>query len=355
LSATLKDIADRTRLSVRTVSQILNRGNAGAYRAETAHRVNEAARRLGYRPNALARAIRLGHFGNIALLLSVHRGRSYLSPETLHGIVQGLREQELHLTVAELPDAELTDAGFVPRILREWCCDGLLVNYTDSIPERMIELIEQSRQPAVWLNRKQDHDCVYPDDFAIGRQATEQLLEAGHRRIAYLDWGAGWKQLAAAHYSQRDRQAGYVKAMKDAGLAPQPIRREDSEVQMAPRQARQVLGDALDGLLADDDRPTAFVTYSPDFARRVAGAARERSLRIPADLSLVTTCAGQGPTLEDGTPISAAVVPEREYGREGVAALLEKVAAPQKRLAPRPVAPGKFAQGQTLAPPRGAR
>jgi hypothetical protein len=38
-------------------------------------------------------------------------------------------ERELHLTLGDLPDESLTDEAYVPRILREWSVDGLLINY----------------------------------------------------------------------------------------------------------------------------------------------------------------------------------------------------------------------------------
>ena len=74
---------------------------------------------------------------------------------------------------------------------------------------------------------------------------------------------------------------------------------------------------------------------------------------MPEDVSLVTI----GPResvmmLDDGTQISTAVEPQREYGVAGVEALLEKLAAPGgTRMAPRPVPPASFFEGQTVAPP----
>src|SRR5437762_2595135 len=54
--ATLQDIADHLRLHKSTVSQVLNRDDP-RYNADTRRRVHDAARRLGYRPNAVARSI----------------------------------------------------------------------------------------------------------------------------------------------------------------------------------------------------------------------------------------------------------------------------------------------------------
>ncbi len=326
---------------------LAGKGRAIGLSDERIRLICETARTLGYRPNASARAVRAGRFGQVALMLSVHRERSRLPEETLAGICEALDGRDLQLTLARLPDEKLTDAGVVPRILRELCSDAMLIDYTDHIPDRMIELIEGSGQPAVWLNRKHHHDCVYPDDVALGRQATERLLAAGHRRIAYLDWGAGWKQLDSSHYSQRDRQAGYEEAMEAAGLTPQPIRREDSDLQVS----QEGLCKVLEGVLARKDRPTALVAYAPHFARRAAAAGRRRGLHVPEDLSLVTISGGDQLTLDDGRLLDTAHVPEREYGLASVEIALEKLAAPGRRLAPRAVAPPAFVEGETVAPP----
>ncbi|MBS3733714.1 MAG: LacI family DNA-binding transcriptional regulator [Phycisphaerae bacterium] len=347
-TVTTEDIASHVGVTKMTVSRALH--GTGAVSATTRQRILAAARELGYRPNAAARIMSRGKFGNIAVVLSAHEGRSYLPERALRGICQALSDRELQLTIAQLPDEKLTDAGFVPRLLREYCCDGMLIDYTDHIPDRMIGLIEKLRQPAIWLNRKQDHDCVYPDDYALGQQATRRLLAAGHRRIAYLDWGAGWKQLNEAHYSQRDRQAGYAEAMTAAGLTPQLIRRDDSDVVSHAGE----LCETVTALLAGDDRPTAFVAYAPHFARRAAAAALLRHLRVPEDLSLVAISGGGQLSLDDGRPLSTAAVPERNYGAAGVEAVLEKLEAPGVRLAPRAVGPAAFMEGQTIAcPPDG--
>ncbi|MBS3735325.1 MAG: LacI family DNA-binding transcriptional regulator [Phycisphaerae bacterium] len=336
-------------MSPSTVSRVLNTDQPYTRPtfARRAARIRQAAKKLGYRPNASARAMRAGEFGTIALVLSAHSGRSYLPQQTLEGICDTLGEQELHLTIARLPDEKLTDAGFVPRIVREYCCDGMLIDYTDDIPAAMIELIESLEQPLIWLNRKHDRDCVYPDDVAIGRRATQRLLSAGHRRIAYVDRGAGWKQLDQAHYSQRDRQTGYVEAMSQAGLRPRILRRDDSDVAESPQDFHRAMVDVL----GEDDRPTAFVTYSRVFAQNIAGAAMRRGLSVPADVSLVTV-SYQAEATAEGLGIDCVLTPTRAYGIAGVQAVLARRDEPGAHLPPKAIAPVDFYEGQTVAPPR---
>jgi hypothetical protein len=52
----------------------------------------------------------------------------------------------------------------MPRLLREWMVDGLLVAFNLSTPPGMIETIRRHNIPSIWLNSDQEIDCVRPND-----------------------------------------------------------------------------------------------------------------------------------------------------------------------------------------------
>jgi DNA-binding LacI/PurR family transcriptional regulator len=217
MTVTLKDIAAHVRLTPTAVSYALRGSDQVA--PKTRRRVRRAARELGYRPNSAARSLARGRHSCVALLQSTRGGRSTLGEGLLRGIHDELARRDFRLTIAYLPDERLTDPAFVPAILREWSADGLLINYTDHIARRMIELIERSRHPAVWVNTKGEHDCVYPDDLGAAVRLTRWLIGRGHRRIAYVDYGHFPSEMPEAHYSARDRRDGYLQALRQAGLS----------------------------------------------------------------------------------------------------------------------------------------
>jgi DNA-binding LacI/PurR family transcriptional regulator len=256
-----------------------------------------------------------GRFGNVALLLSTDRGRSNLPGKLLDGIHDALAERELHLTLVKLPDEKLTGAGFVPRILREWSCDGLLVNYTDRIPQRMIDEIDASGHLAIWVNTKRDVDCVHPDDEQFGRSATEHLLRLGHRRIAYFDVTIGWARLSQAHYSRRDRQRGYEAAMRGAGLTPRVVRHQRDV-------GREGVIEAYRELLEPADRPEGIVFYGPPPAAFVH-VLGQLSLRVPRDVSHITFGESSQPFLDMSQTMI--MLPERQVGLRAVELLVNKI------------------------------
>jgi LacI family transcriptional regulator len=250
---------------------------------------------------------------------------------------------DMHLTLTELPDSNLTDEKFIPKILRESMSDGLIVHYFQDAPEQMLELIQRHHLPAVWTNVRRATDSVCPDDLQGGRLAAEHLLRLGHRRIAYVDSVHNFNPRSERqdHYSAAERFEGYSSAMRAAGLEPRLL----SKRMNLPASA---VTEFASSWLSSDDRPTAVVTYSPREAQGVVLAAARLGISIPRDLSIVTF---EGQPVDIGVPITTALLPEREVGREAVRMLLEKIAEPERSFPSRAL---KIVLGpeQSSAPPK---
>ncbi len=343
MTVTIKEIASRLDVSEMTVSKVLN-GAFEPVRPQSiarADRIRQLADQLGYRPNAAARTTRTGRFGAIGLLLSTSDNRSTLSELMFNGIQDRLAVDRLNMLVVKQPDETLTDATVFPRLVREACCDGLLIDYTHGVPHELIRLIERHRLPAIWLNNKRQYDCVHPDDQDAGRRATRYLLELGHRRIAYADYSQG-PDFPNPHYSAADRRAGYEQAMQEAGLTPLfMIASQGHDVPSPQRVAfsRQ--------WLATPDRPTAIVSYSGSVTVPIFVAAVSLGLKVPGDLSIISMDDRQIVNL--GPAITCLLVPQTETGRVGVEMLLNKIDQPQERLAAVAI-PFTFSEGGSCEP-----
>jgi LacI family transcriptional regulator len=336
---TMKDIALRAGVSRATVGFVLN-GTPTSVRIsdDTRRRVLAAAEEMRYRPNSSARAMRSGRFGMVALLQSTVRHRSLIPMELLDGIHDGLAERDLHLVYTKIPDEKLTSDGFPPKILRESASDGLLINYNTDIPPSLLALIREHRIPAIWLNSKQEADCVYPDDFRAGREATEQLIQAGHTRIQYVDYGG------THHYSGLDRRLGYEEAMRAAGLPIRAIYGFEGK----PSAPHAGWTDDMEARLAAPDRPTGFVLYTPHMLAAVLLAAQRRGLRIPEDLSIIVVSENQRPLF--GKVFATMLLPEYRMGKTAVELLERKMEAPDESLPPCAL-PLPYTAGETVAPP----
>ena len=280
MAVTLQKIADAVQVDRSAVSRVLNgKGRSIGLSEERIRQIEETARRMNYRPNTAARAVKRGSFGNIALLSGTVKDRSSLHPGLLDRIHDRLAGHNLSLTLAKLPDEKLIEDGVVPRILRESFADGMLINYTHAAPSGMVSLVEELNLPVVWLNTRHEHDCVHPDDFNSVRLATEALLRRGHRRVAFWDLVHRRAAIHHAHYSVSDRLLGYESTMKDAGLASDVVFRDD----VGPAEGDRI--PIVRDLMQRDDRPTAVITYG--FGTTVAWGVRDAGLNIPGDVTVV--------------------------------------------------------------------
>ena len=328
MSVTIKQIAERTGLSIPTVGNVLGRASA-RYSEVTRRKVFAAVEEMGYRPNSSARAIRQGKIGCAALVLSRNRFQilSHLPAGLLDGVDAELSLHNMHLSVSLLSDEELSSDDFIPKVLREYLADGMLVNYTHEIPERMLELIRAHHTPAVWMNAKLSADCVHPDDRGAAHMATSQLVRRGHRRIALVHLnspevypGKTFEEARPSfHYSVVDRFAGYSAAMKGAGLSTQ-ICFDDRFV--ADEDVVRVCATLLTG----PDRPTAIIAYSEYEAAPVLFAASKLGLSVPRDLTVL--CFAPTDQRIAGILVPAIAVPTAEIGRRAVRMLLRKIDSP---------------------------
>ena len=339
-NVTVSEIARASRVSVPAVYQALNQG--GRLSTTTRTRILDVAHRLGYRPNAAAQAISTGRFNCVSLLLSSNDRRSNLPDRMLSGISEALSARDQHLTITLLPDEQLTSEGVIPKILRQWLADGLIINYTDHIPDRMVTLINENTIPSVWMNSKRSADAVYPDDLDAGRRATEALLKLGHRAIAYVDFSYGLVDNEPIHYSSIDRQAGYELAMASAGLKTDIVRPP------TPRAKQRVRVKLAEELLNRKDRPTAVVTYSGSTAVPLVFAATKKNLDVPRDLSIITF--DTEALALTGVTFTTMVVPNFELGRCAVDMLLSRIDVPGVPINSR-VLPFTFDEGESIGPP----
>ncbi len=311
-------------------------------RPETQRRVLEVAREVGYRANASARAIRDGRFGNIALIQS--KCGQYLPNELLNGLIRAIADKDLHLALTQDRENVLEDEDYLYHTMRDLSADGVLINrHTDST-QSYLERINRLRVPAVFLNVRQEFDCVHPDDLLGGRMSTEFLLQLGHQRITYVDTDEPGNR----HYSKQDRRAGYEQVMAKAGKAYRVwLLPKDWQAAGQPEKDQRV--ESALRLLACEDRPTAVIAYELAETMAIVRAAYVLGLSIPEDLSLVQF----HHRIDDRffVPIQTVSNAMEQVGIFAVDMLMEKIEHPEILLPARSI-PVTMLGGATCMPPR---
>jgi LacI family transcriptional regulator len=214
---TMKDVASRARVALKTVSRVVN-GEPGVT-PETASRVLGAIEDLGFRRNESARLLRTGHTATLGFiadswadtdLAAVYRGLEDVARSHGYLLYSGSTDRD--------PERE-------ERLALAMCArrvDGLIISPASGAHDYLVPEIEAGvatvfvLRPPV-LNHADDTDLpadtVLPDERGGGRAAVAHLIAHGHRRIGFL---------AGGEHRSRELLAGYAEAMRAAGLAADP-------------------------------------------------------------------------------------------------------------------------------------
>ncbi len=258
---TLTQVAALAGVSLKTASRALN--DEPNVAEATGRRVREAADRLGYRINGIARELRRGATSALVGLISGDLTNPFYSA-VASGIERELRQHGLQLVTANNDeDAELERSlveAFLQRRVR-----ALLV--VPSAEHHDYLAVEGNRGvPFVFLDRPPDGlvaDAVLIDNVGGARAAAEHLLAGGHRRVALV-------ADLASKVPQRGRIEGFKQAMRAAGNDDwQPyLRTEVHDV----RRAEQVVRE----LLALETPPTALLTTNNRLTTGALRALRDR-------------------------------------------------------------------------------
>lgn len=331
MTSTLEKIASQAGVSPRTVQRMLS-GRAAEFRPSTirrAERIKALARKLNHKPNAAAKATRTGRTNTIAILRGVGTTISSLPRRFEDSVLDSARDCDLHVVLARVTDAKLDDLDYLPRVLREWFVEGLLMVYTHAVPPRLHVLLEEAKVPAIWFNAKQPVDCVHPDDHDAARRLTDHFIEKGHRDIAYVDYSHRHDQPRTHHYSAFDRLAGYQAAMKRAGLPPRFIGDRNAISGRGTRQERQ---DFSRSWLESPQRPQAVICYGQTEVYPVILSALGMGLSLPDDLAvasfedqLIDTCGQVLPTMVQDHWLA---------GQKAIELLTQKIQQPRVEIPP---------------------
>ena len=333
---TMKDVALAAGVSPTAVSRHLN-GRIDLP-AETARRIDEAAQRLSYRPNARARHLATGStrtlgfittdiaypfFAAIASAAEEEVARSGFSLAVFNSRNQVDREL---LYLSKIGDGQLDGALF-------------MTNHTDDGTLR--DAINQSGKVVLL-----DEDVagakapkIFVDNERGGRIATHYLIDQGHVRIAFVSGPEGMT-------SSCERFRGFQAAMTEAGLPVNPdlvhfgVYDETSGAR------------SFDRLWQNRHLPTAIVATADSLAIGILRAARAAGVALPLDLSIIGFDDMLHMDLLD-PPLTAIRQSIHELGRRGASTLLDLLAGKEGTETPERLPVELIIRG-SVAPPRAA-
>jgi DNA-binding LacI/PurR family transcriptional regulator len=206
-------------------------------------------------------------------------------------------------------------------------------------PEQLIQEIQASNFPVVWLNHSLATNAVAPDNRQGSKMLTHHLIEKGHRKIAFVFFDR-----PNAHFSVAERMEGYLEAMKQANLTPY----------IHPMKSASAAGrrDELRRWIAGNKLPdqTGWICYGNNTARAFISLAREAGMKIPQEYS-VATFGMEGDAWAGGVRITLAREPFEEIGRVTGEALMYLIHHPDAEWPSRRIPMTLVDPGETISSP----
>lgn len=268
-ASTIADVAAEAGVSTATVSRALN-GGVVSERARDA--VENAARRLHYRRNDLARSLATGRTGVIGVLIPDVIGPLYA--QMARGIEDVLQPLGMHYMMVT-DNRDLDQEAQAIELLLARRVDALIL-IGSNLDARSLAAALGGDTPTVHIQPERgggpERLVVEIDNEAGTRAAVDHLVSLGHTRLAHV---TGLRRDASA------RAAAFLSALHEHGLEPGPIVASDSTEAGGVRAGPAVVASHRDAGV------TAVVCSNDRIAAGLYRAVRDAGLRIPHDLSVV--------------------------------------------------------------------
>ena len=328
----MADVARLAGVSSQTVSRVVN--DQGSISPATRRRVEEAIRKLGYRPNTAARALATTRSRTIGV---IGTEGGLWGPGTVHRSVESAARRAGYsvssVSLETVSREELADA--VEHLLGQRVEGVIMIAGFD-------EALELARHQDVGVPFVVVVGDVAPDrreadtaQFEAARAAVRHLVDLGHVEIAHVTGPVNWVEARA-------REAGWRSAMAEAGLRPAEPVPGDWSVAGGYRAGQRI---------AAAGEATAVFAANDEMAVGVLRALAEAGLAVPGDVSLVGF---------DDIPLSAYLVPPlttvrqdlRAVGRRAVRTLEAAIGGSSDEAA---VPPPELVVRDSTAPPPARR
>jgi LacI family transcriptional regulator len=267
---TIEDIAREAKVSISTVSRVLNDGAGVA--EEKREAVSKAVDKLDYRPNVFAQGLASGQSKTVGVLTPYLNSPFY--GEITRGIIEGLASSSYSALFSEgFWNLEREQQAIQKLMARR--IDGLIVLGGESSSEILRAINNQ--MPLIVIGRTAadlTEHCLRINDFEGAYQATKYLIDYGHRRIVHITG-------LLSHQDAAERLAGYQQALRDGGF------QVDENLIIEGDFSEQSGLLAIQSLLMRGQTFTAIFAANDQIALGVRLGLFRQGLRVPDDISII--------------------------------------------------------------------
>jgi LacI family transcriptional regulator len=313
---TIRSVAGEAGVSISTVSNVIN-GRHEQMAPETLQRVRDAMSRLGFQPNHVAQSLVTNRTATIGIILSEVTNALY-TPVTI-GAEAACRDAGYSLLLGNTDD--MASERRLVEVMLAKQVDALIlfsISFVDIENDHLLRA-QAAGTPIIAMNRMLPDDsplsAVWFDHYGGAKQATEHLIELGHRRIALI---AGPQN----RFTGRQRRRAYETALEEAGITLDPALIDEGDHSFTSGEA------AMERLWRQ--RPTAVFVSGDAMALGAMRTLAWIGVRVPDDLSLVAF--GNPDFIQFATPAVTTVdLPVAAAGRVAVELALARIRRPGEK------------------------
>jgi len=281
-TSTIRDVARESGYSASTVSIVLNNAPLSRYIPEdTKGRIQTAARRLGYRPNPLARSLR-SQRSNIVGVMVFDITDPFCTP-ILRGLENALYQASYLSLLADAHNEPHRFERYLEMLL-DRRVEGLIVIANWLVTDiKLLADLTGKHVPTVIAGRAfeiENVSTVSVDNENGAALALEHLYNLGHREIAFL---RGPKTLA----SSAQRWKGIRAFAQSVGLRLDPKRIAELPESQDPNSSFEAAGHLTAELLARGNSFSALMAFDDMTALGALRALKKKGLRVPEDCSVI--------------------------------------------------------------------
>ncbi len=308
----IKEVAEAAGVSTATVSRVLS--DKPHVRPEIRERVLAVIEALNYRPNRVARSLRVQKSNIIGLIVADIQNRFFTSVS--RAVEDMAYEHGLSIFLCNTDENPDKEAMYLD-LMRDENVAGVILAPTSQVADAFAETVKLD-VPIVVIDRRVrgvEVDSVLIDNVEAAYKITEHLLDHGHRRIGAI-FGAG-------STTGRERREGFMQAFKDRGLKP-------ALELISYVEAREGEGyKATQRLLSLPELPQAIFTTNGLLAVGAFRAIRESKLSVPDQLAFASFDETTWTSLVEPA-ITVIEQPTYEIGQTATELLLKRLAEPAR-------------------------
>lgn len=271
MAASIKDVAREAGVSIATVSRVLN--EIDVVNEETKQKVNDAIKKLGYRPNIVARSLKTQKTKTIGIVIPDISNQIY--SEIVRGAEDVSNIYNYNVILCNT-DLDMEKEMEYLRVLKEKMVDGIIY-MSSSMGEDVVKLIKELQIATVLVETK-DENNIFPsvtlDNKKAAEEAVTYLVKNGNKKIAYIGANNSVYNASTLRYS------GYKAALTDNSLY------EDKNlVHFGALKAKDGY-EAINKML-DTSKFDAVFCVNDEIAMGVINALRDNGIKVPDDVDVI--------------------------------------------------------------------